>query len=49
MKNITPPKPNNPIIEKDVFEAFMQLERILRKECPCDSKQNNKIIAHLTM
>lgn len=49
MKNITPPKPNNPIIEKDVFEAFMQLVRILRKECPWDSKQTNKSIAHLTI
>ena len=49
MKNITPPSPKNPNIEKDVFEAFMELVRILRNECPWDKKQTNKSIAHLTI
>ncbi|MCB0701452.1 MAG: nucleoside triphosphate pyrophosphohydrolase [Candidatus Kapaibacterium sp.] len=49
MKNIIPPSPSNPSIEKDVFEAFIELVRILRNECPWDRKQTNKSIAHLTI
>lgn len=49
MNSINPPIPTNPESEKDVFYAFLELVRILRKECPWDKKQTNKSIAHLTI
>ena len=49
MKNITPPKANNPNDESELFASFMELVRILRNECPWDKKQTNKSIAHLTI
>lgn len=41
------PKPNDPNNMLDVFQNFYDVVAILRKECPWDSKQTNKSIAHL--
>ncbi len=43
------PKPTNPEDVLSNFEAFIELIKILRKECPWDRKQTNKSIAHLTI
>lgn len=39
-----PKAPNDPVSQ---FEAFVDLVKILRAECPWDQKQTNKSIAHL--
>jgi len=45
---ITPiPIAKNPDDLKDQFEALVEIIRILRKECPWDSKQSIESIAHL--
>jgi XTP/dITP diphosphohydrolase len=49
MNRIEPPTPTNPDSEKDLFQAFLELVRILRNECPWDKKQTNQSIAHLTI
>lgn len=47
-KGNTPvPKAKNPESMTDQFEAFVEIVRILRKECPWDRKQTNGSIAHL--
>lgn len=47
MPNIEIPKPKNPNDVLSQFESFIDLVKILRKECPWDMKQTNKTIAHL--
>ncbi|MFP4369139.1 MAG: nucleoside triphosphate pyrophosphohydrolase [Candidatus Kapaibacterium sp.] len=46
-KNIPVPGPDNSDSVLDQFEAFIEIVRILRRECPWDSKQTNESIAHL--
>lgn len=43
------PRPKNPEDVLSHFEAFIELVKVLRKECPWDKKQTNKSIAHLTI
>lgn len=43
------PRPKDPNNVLSQFEAFIELIRILRRDCPWDSKQTNKSIAHLTI
>lgn len=47
MPNIEIPMPKNPNDVLSQLESFIDLVRILRKECPWDMKQTNKTIAHL--
>lgn len=49
MSSIKAPIPIDPNSEKEIFDAFLELVRILRNECPWDRKQTNKSIAHLTI
>jgi XTP/dITP diphosphohydrolase len=49
MSNIKPPRPEKNSTESERFEKFMELVRILRRECPWDKKQTNESIAHLTI
>jgi MazG family protein len=47
-KGNTPvPKPNDPNDLRDQFESFVEIVRILRRDCPWDKKQTNESIAHL--
>lgn len=41
------PKPDNPESLSDQFLNFVEIVRILRKECPWDKKQTNESIAQL--
>lgn len=41
------PSPADPDNMSDVFLAYYELVKILRRECPWDRKQTNKSIAHL--
>ena len=41
------PAAKNPDSIAEQFDAFVELVRILRKECPWDRKQTNESIAHL--
>lgn len=41
------PKPNNQDSISDNFIAFVELVKILRKECPWDKEQTNESIGHL--
>lgn len=41
------PKPNDPNNINDNFQAFIDLVKLLRKECPWDKEQTNESIAHL--
>jgi XTP/dITP diphosphohydrolase len=47
MANTPVPKPTNPNDPSDNFTAFLELVRILRKECPWDIKQTNESIGPL--
>jgi XTP/dITP diphosphohydrolase len=42
-----PPEPHNPQSHCDQFDAFVELVRILRRECPWDRRQTNESIAPL--
>lgn len=46
-RKIQIPKAKNPDSITDQFEAFVEVVKILRRECPWDSKQTNESIAHL--
>ncbi len=41
------PKPNNPNDLLDVFNAFVEIVKLLRLHCPWDSEQTNESISHL--
>jgi MazG family protein len=41
------PKPDNPNSIADQFISFVEIVKILRKECPWDRKQTNKTISQL--
>ncbi len=41
------PQPENPDSIKDWFEAYDELVKILRRECPWDREQTHESIAHL--
>jgi MazG family protein len=41
------PQPKNPYDTASQFEAFVEIVRILRRDCPWDSTQTNHSIAHL--
>jgi XTP/dITP diphosphohydrolase len=45
--NHTIPTPQNPTNPLSQMEAFIEIVRILRKECPWDSEQTPKSISHL--
>ncbi|MFP4527984.1 MAG: nucleoside triphosphate pyrophosphohydrolase [Candidatus Kapaibacterium sp.] len=42
-----PPLPKDPKNPADQFEAFLELVRVLRRDCPWDRKQTNESIAPL--
>lgn len=44
---IEAPKPNDPNSLSDVFINFVEIVKILRTDCPWDSKQTNESISHL--
>ncbi len=41
------PKPKNPEDVLDLMESFIEIVRILRRECPWDKKQTHQSISHL--
>lgn len=45
--NAPVPKPNNPTSLTDQFEAYVEIVKILRHDCPWDRRQTNESIAHL--
>jgi MazG family protein len=45
--NATVPKPKDPNDIRDQFQSFVEIVRILRRDCPWDRRQTNESIAHL--